>query len=169
MEFSFQILLCSYVNWCSSCSNVKIETAVNVTTVDWSGCTDTRQYNMTVTNSDYVVLYRNSTTCCSGNLKILYNAESEDKSSKITRKSHLAEHLTSAEIHPSRDPPNIRDLSYAPKKYAIMVLDHYENTENVAEAFEMTETDGSRVLPTTNNYMDLQRTVEFSSLTISVQ
>lgn len=49
------------------------------------------------------------------------------------------------------------------------VLDHYENAENVAEAFEMTETDGSRVLPTTNNYMDLQRTVEFSSLTISVQ
>uniref|UniRef100_A0A8W8MY96 Uncharacterized protein n=1 Tax=Magallana gigas TaxID=29159 RepID=A0A8W8MY96_MAGGI len=75
MEFSFHILLCSYVNWCSSCSNVILETTVNVTTVDWSGCTDTRQNNMTVTNSDSVVLYRNSTSCCSGNLTILYNGE----------------------------------------------------------------------------------------------
>uniref|UniRef100_A0A8W8MSJ7 Uncharacterized protein n=1 Tax=Magallana gigas TaxID=29159 RepID=A0A8W8MSJ7_MAGGI len=77
MEFSFQILLCSYVNWCSSCSNVKIKTAVNVSTVDWSGCTDTKELNMTVTNSDSVVLYRNVTSCCSGNLTIHYNKSTE--------------------------------------------------------------------------------------------
>lgn len=72
-EMSFHVFLCSYVNWCSSCSNVMLETAVNVSTVDWSGCTDTRQNNMAVTNSDSVVLYRNSTTCCSGNLAIHYD------------------------------------------------------------------------------------------------
>uniref|UniRef100_A0A8W8MUJ0 Uncharacterized protein n=2 Tax=Magallana gigas TaxID=29159 RepID=A0A8W8MUJ0_MAGGI len=75
MELSIQIFICSYVNWCSSCSNVQIETAVNVSTVDWSGCTATRQYSMTVTNSDSVVLYRNSTSCCSGNLTIHYNID----------------------------------------------------------------------------------------------
>uniref|UniRef100_A0A8W8MUI6 Uncharacterized protein n=1 Tax=Magallana gigas TaxID=29159 RepID=A0A8W8MUI6_MAGGI len=68
-----QMFLCPYVNWCSSCSNVQIETAVNVSTVDWSGCTARIQYNMTVTNSDSVVLYRNSTSCCSGNLTIHYS------------------------------------------------------------------------------------------------
>lgn len=73
MEFGILALLCSYLNGCNRCSNVQTDTAVNVSTVDWSGCTDTRQSNMTVTNSDYVVLYRNSTTCCSGNLSIIYN------------------------------------------------------------------------------------------------
>lgn len=69
MELSIQILLCSYLNGCNSCSNVTIGTAVNVSNEDWSACTDTRQFNMTVTNSDSV-LYKNSTTCCSGNLTI---------------------------------------------------------------------------------------------------
>uniref|UniRef100_A0A8W8MN30 Uncharacterized protein n=2 Tax=Magallana gigas TaxID=29159 RepID=A0A8W8MN30_MAGGI len=73
MDLSFEFFLCSYLNWCNSCSHIDIGTAVNVSTVDWSGCTDTRQYNMTVTNSDSVVLYRNSTTCCSGNLAIHYD------------------------------------------------------------------------------------------------
>eukprot|EP00105_Crassostrea_gigas_P033534 XP_011456942.2 PREDICTED: uncharacterized protein LOC105349005 [Crassostrea gigas] len=59
----------------TSCSNVQIETAVNVSTVDWSGCTDTIPYNMTVTNSESVVLYRNSTSCCSGNLTVHYNID----------------------------------------------------------------------------------------------
>lgn len=78
MDISFQFFLCSYVNWCNSCSDIDIGTAVSVTTVDWSGCTDTRQFNMTVTNSDSVVLYRNSTSCCSGNLTIYYNVSKLD-------------------------------------------------------------------------------------------
>nr|XP_034317999.1 uncharacterized protein LOC117686653 [Crassostrea gigas] len=73
MEIVFQMFICSYVNSCNSCSHIDIGTAVNVTTVDWSGCTDIRQYNMTVTNSDSVVLYTNSTSCCSGNLTIHCN------------------------------------------------------------------------------------------------
>lgn len=85
MELSIQMFLCSYVNWCSSCSNVIIETAVNVSTVDWSSCTDTRQNNMTVTNSDSVVLYRNSTTCCSGNLTIHYDVGQPTNSVTTTR------------------------------------------------------------------------------------
>nr|XP_034317998.1 uncharacterized protein LOC117686652 [Crassostrea gigas] len=73
MELNIQMLLCSYLNGCSPCFKVQIDTAVNVTAVDWSSCTDTREFNMTVTNSDSVVLYRNSTTCCSGNLTIHYS------------------------------------------------------------------------------------------------
>lgn len=75
---SIQIFLCSYVNWCSTCSNVTIETAESVMEVNWESCTKTLEYNMTVSNSDSVVLYSNSTTCCSGNLTIHYNVSKLD-------------------------------------------------------------------------------------------
>lgn len=59
--WKFLFLFCSYINWCSKCSNIDTRTAVNAWIAHWSGCTSTLQYNMTVTTSDSVVLYKHFT------------------------------------------------------------------------------------------------------------
>lgn len=61
MKISVQFLFCSYIDWCSKCSNIDTGTAVNAYIAHWSGCTSTLQYNMTVTTSDSVVLYKHLT------------------------------------------------------------------------------------------------------------
>ena len=69
---STHLMICSYVNWCGLCSSVRIENASSVSEVDWTNCSETRPYNMTVTNSAYEELYWESKSCCSGNLTIKY-------------------------------------------------------------------------------------------------
>lgn len=51
------------------------------------------------------------------------------------------------------------------ERILFQVSGHYEDSITVTEEYRTTTLVGGRLLTTTNNYLDLQRTVEFSPLT----
>lgn len=67
-----QTFICSFPNWCRQCSRIVVDKAINITTVAWMNCTETRDYRMTVNNSRGSVLHETDVSCCKGSITIKY-------------------------------------------------------------------------------------------------
>ncbi|XP_056021067.1 uncharacterized protein LOC130054658 [Ostrea edulis] len=91
-----QTFLCSFPNWCRQCSRIVVDKAINITTVAWMNCTETRDYRMTVNNSRGSVLHETDVSCCKGSITIKYMKDIIDDSTLLKIGSTIFQNMTDA-------------------------------------------------------------------------